>query len=390
MRITIKPVLRTDKKIKQNGKLPIHLMVNFQNDRFRIATGKEIEPHLWDSKTGLVRNGSADTQTINFWIGREISKFNEFITQQELLCNLTFGMSDVRAYWKKEEKISIPDFYSFFEEQLELWKGINKQSTLDNYIYTLKILKRFKSRLEFNEINHSFLERFEHYLRTKRGNTTGGVFTKQKCLKAIVNSAIKNGLIKENPYAHFRIKNPPNRLTFLTMDECEAIEKLSLEDRFVGQQKARDFFLFSCYTGLRFTDVKNLTLDNIQGNLIVCKMEKTKKQVVVPLTIKAQAIINKYIVGTKPNESIFPMSNNKRTNINLKEIAIKANISKPLTFHIARHTFASAHVVLGTHVIVLKELMGHSSVEQTEIYAKADLRQLEESMSKFDKIACRA
>lgn len=384
MRYTIKAVLRTDKKIKQNGKLPIHLIINFQNDRLRIATGKEIEPHLWDSKTGLVRNGSTNTQTINFWIGREISKFNEFVTLQELSGNLTFGMSDVRSYWRKEEKISMPDFYSFFEEQLELWKGIKKQSTLDNYTYTLKILKQFKSRLEFSEITHSFLERFEHYLRIKRENTTGGVFTKQKCLKAIVNSAIKKGVVNENPYAHFAIKNPPNRLTFLTLEELEAIENMSLEDHLIGQQKARDFFLFSCYTGLRFTDVKNLTLENIQDNRIVCKMEKTQKQVVVPLTRKAKAIINKYIVYTKTNESIFPMSNNKRTNINLKEIAIKANISKPLTFHIARHTFASTHVALGTHLIILKDLMGHSSIEQTEIYAKVDLRQLEDSMSKFD------
>jgi len=165
------------------------------------------------------------------------------------------------------------------------------------------------------------------------------------------------------------------------------LEQLHLSEEFTGQNKARDFFLFSCYTGLRFSDLTAMTYENIKDGCLTFTMQKTNKELSMPLMEKAKRIIAKY--ENHPDRhanTLLPLSNNKRTNINLKEIAAKCKINKPITFHIARHTFASTHVFIGTHLIILKELMGHSSIEQTEIYAKPNTTQIVDCMQKLELI----
>lgn len=379
MRYSIKPIIRDDKPLKKNGKYPIYHLVRFNDIQIKIPSGYDIEKKYWNKERGKVKKGVvADGTEINNILNNKLSDFQSFIVKQELL-KKSINREVVKSFFKGEQSSSC--FYTFFDKQIELWKGRKKKGTLDNYRFTLIVLKQFRGSVRFTDLDLQFIEELDNYLRFTRGNSIGGAFGRHKCLKAIINASIKKGLMKETPYQYFRIKNPPKRLTFLNVEELKKLEQLNLPEEFTGQNKAKDFFLFSCYTGLRFSDLKALTYKNIRDGCLTFTMQKTNKDLSIPLIEKAKHIIAKYENHSeRQGDLLLPLSNNKRTNINLKQIAEKCNINKPLTFHIARHTFASTHVYVGTHLILLKELMGHSSIEQTEIYAKPNTTQVQSCM----------
>lgn len=384
MRHTVKPIIRDDKPVKQNGKYPIYYTVRFNNLQVKCPSGLEIEKIFWNDKLGRVKSDYLNSREMNLLLEQKITELSSFIVQREIH-KQPLNREVVKSFFRGEQNTD--SFYAFFQKQIELWKGRKKIGTLDNYKFTLQVMKQFRSSVRFEEITLQFIEEFNNYLLFKRGNSVGGTFGRHKCLKAVINASITKGLLKENPYKSFRITNPPKRLIFLEVDELKKIENLEIPELFTGQNKTKDFFLFSCYTGIRFSDMRFLTKGNLKGNFLQFTMQKTNKAISLPLINKAIKIIEKYEHHPeKQGELLFPMSNNKRTNINLKEIVKRLKLDKNISFHTARHTFASTHVALGTHLILIKELMGHSSIEQTEIYAKPNLKQVQICMEQFDLI----
>jgi len=387
MKITwnIKTVLRTD-KIKQNGAVPIYFSVRVGNITTRIPTGKTVELSNWDIQKGSVKKNSKYNQLLLKYLSDRMSDWETDMMELQSMgkpITLTIAADFLRG----NSKVTL---FSFWSEQVELWQNDREENTLKSYRSVLKMVKSFNSKLNFGDLTLNTIQKFDLFMAKEKGNAIGGRFVKHKCLKSIINQAIMNNHMKENPYRFFRIKASTAQRAFLSIDEVKMLMNLELPEKDVTLQKTRDYFVFSSMTGLRYSDLMNLKFCNIKSDpeAITIEMTKTKKQVMVPLVPPAKAIIERYNKHTikTPLTKVFPYVDNQVLNRNLKELMKLSGISKNLTFHVSRHSFASCHVQLDTNLIHLKDLMGHAKITETQMYAKSQSSDLFGSMDKMGNI----
>ncbi|MBJ7880440.1 site-specific integrase, partial [Gelidibacter salicanalis] len=178
------------------------------------------------------------------------------------------------------------------------------------------------------------------------------------------------------PFNQFQLKFDKFDRQFLTERELELIENTHYTN--ARLERVKDCFIFSCYTGLSYVDVRELTLDHITRGIdnnywIFTKREKTNETVKIPILPKALSIIEKYrdeAEKTK-NKRILPLSSNQKTNKYLKEIAGDCGIHKSISFHVARHTFATTVMLSnGVPIETVSKLLGHNKLSTTQIYAR--------------------
>ncbi len=205
----------------------------------------------------------------------------------------------------------------------------------------------------------------------------------------MINMAIRNEWIERDPFAKFQARFIRNDREFLSQEELAAIEVK--EFKILRLQWAKDLFVFSCYTGLAYCDVMGLTKENISIGIdgdywIMTSRKKTNQPVRVPLLPKALELIEKYkshpkalVMGT-----VFPVLSNQKLNAYLKEIADLCGITKNLTFHLARHTFATTVTLTnGVPIETVSKMLGHTSIRTTQIYAKVIEGKISEDMKKL-------
>ena len=213
----------------------------------------------------------------------------------------------------------------------------------------------------------------------------------------MVNLARKNEWLQKDPFINYRIQIKEVKREFLSQEELGKMEELEITDQ--SLEMVRDIFVFSCYTGLAYTDIVKLTEDNIVTGedgtqWVFTEREKTDTKVHIPLLPKPVEIIGKY--KDHPIASnrgvLLPTFSNQKMNLHLKPIAQLAGIKKNVTFHMARHTFATT-VTLTNDVPIesVSEMLGHRSIKTTQIYAKVldnkvgrDMNQLREKLGKKD------
>jgi integrase/recombinase XerD len=189
-----------------------------------------------------------------------------------------------------------------------------------------------------------------------------------KVIKKYVNRAVDSGIIKENPYKRFKIPADRSRLTHLTASELNQIRKYKGIERL---ERVKDLFIFQCITGMAYIDMQNLKLSDIKTEGKTKHIEKYRQKVdrmpqVIILLPEAEKIIQKH----KGSIKCFPEISNQKMNAYLKEIATICNIDKPLTTHVARHTFATLMLEKGMPLESISNMLGHASVRQTAVYAK--------------------
>jgi integrase/recombinase XerD len=376
----IKIVLRAD-KIKQDGAIPIYFSVRVGNITTRIPSGKTVELSNWDVQKSSVKKNTKHNQLLSKYLSDRMSDWETGMLEMQTMgrpITLTIAANLLRG----NKKVTL---FSFWAEQLELWVNDKEENTLKSYRSALNMLKSFNNKLNFGDLNKITIQKFDLFMAKEKGNAVGGRFVKHKCLKAIINQAIMNGYIKENPYQFFKIKASTAQRAFLSIDEVKTLMELELRETDLMLQKTRDYFIFSCLTGLRYSDVMNLKFCNIKTDpdAVTLEMKKTKKPVMVPLMPTATAIIKKYskLSIKTPLTKIFPYVDNQVLNRNLKELMKLSGIKKNLTYHVSRHAFATTHIQSGTSIIHLKDMMGHAKITETQIYAKSVPTDLFESMN---------
>ncbi|WP_424001367.1 site-specific integrase [Maribacter sp. IgM3_T14_3] len=203
--------------------------------------------------------------------------------------------------------------------------------------------------------------------------------------------SFKLGWMLSDPFANFHAKFIKTERGFLSLLELQEIEKKNFT--IPRLQLVRDLFVFSCYTSLSYIDAINLSADNIRigidGELwIYYNREKTTKPIHIPLLPKALDIIEKYKDNSKSiaQGRVFPKISNQKLNSYLKEIADVCGIEKNLTFHIARHTFATTVTLSnGMPIETVSKLLGHSKIATTQIYAKVIERKVSDDMDRLRK-----
>jgi site-specific recombinase XerD len=255
-----------------------------------------------------------------------------------------------------------------------------------------------KNDLFLSELNYEFITHFEYFLRVyqptdhHKGMENNGVMKHLERLQKMVRLGVKLGWIDKNPFEFFKLKLQKVERGFLTSNELAAIEDKDFSLQRI--QYAKDLFVFSCYTGIAYIDVMQLTPNNIilgmDGNYwIKTTREKTDTAVNVPILPKAALIIEKYRNNPRSitKGSIFPNISNQKLNSYLKEVADLCGIKSHLTFHLARHTFATSVTLSnGVPIETVSKMLGHTSIRTTQIYAKVIEQKVSKDMAKLRNI----
>jgi integrase len=229
------------------------------------------------------------------------------------------------------------------------------------------------------EIDYNKVYQFHKHIEHLGHNT---VWARHKVLRTLINTAIKHDIYKEkNPYKNFKwTYRQPIRL-YLTKQELSKLEILRNKPGITDRIKCTaEAFLFCCYTGLRFSDIKQLRSDHIQTNAIVLEQEKTDDIVYIPLNNKAKDILH-----DKKSTIVFNLPSNQKYNEALKDLATATGISKNLTSHTARHTFAVLSIEKNIPLEIISKLLGHRDLKTTQIYAQIKNPVLDKYMQNWNK-----
>ena len=263
-------------------------------------------------------------------------------------------------------------FLAFFRK--EILNSRLKESTKQNHLSTLELLRKYKKDISFTELTFEFISSFDQYLQSK-GYHVNTIAKHMKHLKRHINVAINKEYMEVQKYAFrkYKIKSVENKHTHLSPDELYKIEKLNLGDKYERLEKTKDAFLFCCYAGMRYSDFVNLTAENIvkiqKDTWLIYKTIKTRIEVRLPLYLlfkgKGLQILNKY----QDNLSdFFKLRDNSNVNKELLIISRLAEINKKVSFHTARHTNATLLIYNGVNITTVQKLLGHKSVKTTQVY----------------------
>ena len=271
-----------------------------------------------------------------------------------------------------------------------------RSGTLKNYFSTEKYLRQFLREkhktddIYFIQLNYRFIVNFENYIRTfkpkkrRRTCTNNGVMKHLSRLMKITNMAIRMEWLDKDPFKNYKLRFVKNERYYLTERELDLLEGTSFMTR--GLQIVKDIFLFSCYTGLSYIDIKELNpnqiLVGIDGNKwIHTQRIKTNEQLKIPLLPKAKKILEKYKNEIVASDKLLPVYSNQKMNKILKEIAKACGIHKNITFHVARHTFATTVTLSnGVPIETVSKLLGHTKLTTTQIYARVLQKKVGEDM----------
>jgi integrase len=250
-----------------------------------------------------------------------------------------------------------------------------------HYKVFISEVKMLAPALRVQQVDYSFAKKYERWLQ-HRGNQINTVGGKMKKLKAVIHYAMNKGFLEKDPLTAVKVSIKKSGRVALTTGELlhlqQQLTNKSLTD---GHRQTLRNFLFSCYTGLRYGDLKTLRHSDIKNNIIKIDMHKTGTPVSVPVSSHARALLQHM-----PGGRCFHVFTNEASNRHLKDIADIAGIEKVLTFHVSRHTFATISLQLGIGIKVVSEILGHSSVKITEQYLHLlDEMKLAE-MQKWEKL----
>tara|TARA_R110002051_G_scaffold201693_1_gene268471 strand:+ start:6137 stop:7387 length:1251 start_codon:yes stop_codon:yes gene_type:complete len=369
-----------------SNELSIYARITVNGKRSEISLKRSVLVNDWDVNKARCRGNTSKIRFLNAYLDEVYTKLLD--CQKQLFAEGKMVSADsikARYLGEDENHKSLRDIIEYHNSNMI---DVLKFGTMKNYYTTEKYLYKFLAdELKANDIylkqlNHRFICDFEIFLRNNKNSkneltlTNNGVMKHLERLKKIINLACKLEWISKNPFQMFQLKFKKFDREYLSERELELIENTFFTKE--GLERVKNCFLFSCYTGLSYVDVKMLKSNHITRGIdnnywIFTKREKTNETVKIPILPKALEIINKYKTFSKHNngEKVLPLYSNQKINVYLKEIAEDCGIHKNLTFHVARHTFATTVMLSnGVPLETVSKLLGHTKLSTTQIYAR--------------------
>jgi site-specific recombinase XerD len=394
MRSTFKVLffLKRDKQ-KSNGNVPLFCRITVDGKEVRFGMKKDVNPKFWDVKTGKAVGRTLEAAEINtlldntrsaiVGIYRDLQEKKNNVTAEKIK-NAFLG-TDVRHR-------TLLELFDEHNREKKLLVGISiAKSTYNKYRITRDHLAAYiKNRynlsdIPLKEINHKFVCDFELFLLTVRHSEENTIAKYMQMFKHVIGIAVKYGWVRDNPFSGYRIHLKKTDRGYLTQEEIEIL----INQKFTAEhlEKVRDIFVFCCFTGLSYIDVKRLTQDDIKtsfdgGLWIMGKRRKTDVGYNVPLLEIPKKILKKY-EGTLPNGRSLPVTTNQYSNVYLKKIGEICRLKKKLTFHLSRHTFATLTLSKGVSIESVSKMLGHTNIQTTQIYARITNDKISNDMALF-------
>lgn len=381
-------------KANANGLLPIYVRLTVDGKRLEFSTKKFVEKSKWSNELAKMKGTTEEARSINSYL--DLMKSKVLDAQMELLHrNETLSIENFKNKLlgtEERQRMLVPIFQDHNNKIKELVGKEYASGTLERYTTSLRHTIEFMqwkynaSDIDIIKIDHAFITDYEFWLRSVRncGNNTAVKYIKN--FSKIIKICLANDWLDKNPFANYKSKVKEVERVYLTEKEIQSIiekdfktERLSL---------VRDIFLFSCFTGLAYIDVKNLTKSHISFGIdgekwIFTHRQKTESASKIPILPVTQMIIDKYENHPQciNEDKLLPILSNQKMNAYLKEIAGVCEIDKGLTFHIARHTFATTVTLTnGVPIESVSKMLGHKNLRTTQHYAKVLDRKVSEDM----------
>ena len=382
-----------ESKARKNGNTPIEVTITVNGERCSFSTGKQIKVTSWDKNRQLVKGKDEEATSLNNYLKSVRAKLYEkeaelldrgFIITAQLLYD---------AYFDKVECLKERSLLSVLEEHNTERKAMVGKTvapaTYWIFEYTGRLLREFilkkynREDLYLRELNIGFIQGFHSFLLSEKKMGQNSCTKHLKFLKKLLNLAVANSYISYNPVNAYKVEREPVEVDFLDEEELRKI--INFDTPIPRFEKARDFFLFGCFTGLSYIDIKTLAPEHFEkdsAGRIWIKKRRIKTGILsrIPLLPIAKLILDKY----KGGEKLLPIQDPADINKYLKDIAILCGINKRIYFHTSRHTFAST-VTLANNISleVVSKMLGHTNTRMTAHYAKLIDKCIGEQMDKL-------
>jgi site-specific recombinase XerD len=369
-----------------NGNVPVYLRITIDGQRVEIATKRTVSPDKWNAVAQKVTGNNDDARSVNNHL--KTLERNAYDAYQEMIekkipISARAIKDRINGIVQKDVCRMLIQIFKEHNRQLEALVGNEySPSTAIRYRTTLKHVINFLNwKYKISDINiqvldHEFVASFEFYLRTVRKCNNNSAVKYIKNLKKVVHICLANNWIVRSPFMNYKLKSKEVIREFLSSEDLDSITDKQFGIERLNQ--VRDVFLFSCYTGLAYADVKKLKRSEISTGIdnhkwIFTTRQKTDTASRIPILPAALEILRKYEEYPECiNEGkLLPVLSNQKMNAYLKEIADVCGIKKELTFHIARHTFATTVTLAnGVSIESVSKMLGHKNIRTTQHYAK--------------------
>ena len=371
-------------KADRNGKTNIYLRITFDGRRSEFSIHRKTHIDWWNSKAQLAMGNSPEVQNINQHLS--ILRNKVYSIQQNFEReNETYTATDIRDVLLGKDKSQKMLLEIFQEHNNKVDSLIGKDfaaGTAERYRTCRKhvadyIKKKYKKNdIPVRDVDHKFITGLEYYLKTTRKCAHNSAIKYITNFKKIIRIAHANDWIDKDPFLHWKAKLKIVEREFLSEEEIQKIIELELKMERLDQ--VRDIFIFCCFTGLAYADVKKLNRSDIVlgadgEEWVKTKRSKTDTRSNIPILPIAKVIIEKYKDNEllKEKNLVLPVLSNQKMNAYIKEIATLAGITKNLTFHLARHTFATTVTLTnGVPIESVSKMLGHTNLKTTQHYAK--------------------
>ncbi|HRE76765.1 MAG TPA: site-specific integrase [Flavobacterium sp.] len=381
-------------KATKSGLVPIYQRITINGARIELSTSKFVERSKWNASAGKIKGTNEEARLINSHLDILRSKVYEtenwMINNSQDINAQTFKNKFLGVEEKQRQLILI--FEDHNKRMKELIGSTFANNTFKKYETTLSHIKEFlKVQYNLNDISIkrvdiAFINDFDFFLRhTKKCNNNSTIKYIRNFGK-IIKQCYVNGWLERDPMLNYKGKVKEIERVYLAQEEIELL--LNKEFKIKRLELVRDMFLFSCFTGLAYIDVYNLTNSNIIIGIdgekwISTKRQKTESPSRIPILPVSQMIIDKYEnhPQCKNEGKLLPILSNQKMNAYLKELADVCEIDKELTFHIARHTFATIVTLTnGVPIESVSKMLGHKNIRTTQHYAKVLDKKVSEDM----------
>lgn len=381
-------------KINAKGLVPIYTRITVNGQRIELSSNRSVEIAKWSAEGGKMKGNSEEARSINNHLNmlrvQIIDMQMEFIHKK--IPVTAEGLKSKILGVDERVRMLIPIFQDHNNKIKELVGKEYAPGTLERYktslSHTIEFLQwKYKvSDIELNKIDHAFVTDYEFWLRSVRNCANNTAVKYIKNFNKIIKICLANDWMVKNPFANYKSKVKEVERVYLSEDEIQSIINKDLENDRLSL--VRDIFLFSCFTGLAYIDVKNLTKSHISIGIdgekwIFTHRQKTESASKIPILPVTQMIIDKYEDHPQSvnQDKLLPILSNQKMNAYLKEIAGVCDIKKDLTFHIARHTFATTVTLTnGVPIETVSKMLGHKNLRTTQHYAKVLDRKVSDDM----------
>jgi site-specific recombinase XerD len=370
---------------RKNGECPVMLRININGDRIALQVQRFIKPENWDPNRYVMIGRTEEARVFNNYLEavrlKAHKKYNELLSYTDdvtpqMLRDAILGVNTAKTR-------QIIDIWEGHVSDLKKLIGkdnsfatYQKYNTAKNHFQTF-LIKNYKVEdISIKAVNYQMIQQYSIYLKTEKGCSHNTATKFLQNLKTITNISIRSGWLVKDPFSGISLTLKEVDRPYLTEDEMQRL--IEFNSQYDRLNRVRDIFIFSCFTGLAYIDVKKLKRAEIEGNettgfWIRTRRKKTGGRANIPLLDIPMSIINNYcrLELLDAEDPIIPILSNQKMNAYLKELADLCTIQKQLSFHVARHTFATTVTMMnGVPIETVSKMLGHKTLRSTQHYAR--------------------